>query len=87
MRAERNFVAIPISTFSIASVINGHGDITGRCPLYSIETRVRDKLKVRTGGGPGPATTGHPVVSDAEISAFAQVASDDPAAKQLFCRD
>jgi hypothetical protein len=58
-----------------------------KAQVSAIETRVRDKLKERAGGGPAPATIGHPVVSDAEISAFAQVASDDPAAKQLFCRD
>ena len=55
--------------------------------VSAIETRVRDKLKERAGGGPAPARTGHPVVSDAEISAFAQVSSDDLAAKQLFCWD
>lgn len=58
-----------------------------KAQVSAIEARVRDKLKERAGGGPAPATTGHPAVSDAEISAFAQAASDDPAAKQLYCRD
>jgi hypothetical protein len=58
-----------------------------RAMVAAMETRVRDKMKERAGGGPAPATPGRPTISDAEIAAFAQAASDEPAAKQLFCRE
>ncbi len=58
-----------------------------KAQIAAVETRVRSKLKERAGGGPAPVTPGRPAISDAEIDAFAQAASEEPAAKRLFCRD
>ncbi|MGZ5863885.1 MAG: hypothetical protein ACXWKC_00750 [Xanthobacteraceae bacterium] len=58
-----------------------------KAAIAAIETRVRDKMKERATGGTAPATPGKPVISDAEIDAFAQAASEEPAAKALFCRE
>ena len=58
-----------------------------KAQIAAVETRVRNKLKERAGGGLAPVTPGRPAISDAEIDAFAQAASEEPAAKRLFCRD
>jgi hypothetical protein len=55
--------------------------------VSALETRVLDKMRERGGGGAAPATQGRPAISDAEIDAFAQAASDEPAATKLFCRE
>jgi hypothetical protein len=55
--------------------------------VAAVETRVRAKMKELSGGGPTQPSPGTPLISDAEIMAFAQAASDSEAARKLFCRD
>ena len=55
--------------------------------VAALEARILDKMRERGGGGPAPPAPGRPAISDAEIAAFAQAASDEPAATKLFCRE
>jgi hypothetical protein len=54
--------------------------------IAAIEGRVRDKMKEFAGGGPAPGGA-RTALSDAEITAFAFAASEDPDAKRMFCRE
>ena len=58
-----------------------------KAQVAAIEGRVREKLKEFSGGGPASAGGARGGMSDADISAFALAASEDPEAKRMFCRE